>query len=153
MVNSSHESVIRAEEPEQQTIIIPSTSDDWLSIIPQLKLTGLSLNAVENAEFIAKEGREIKLRVAKGHQSLFTPTILTRIEAALTNYYQGQVKIILISDDTVQATPAQHKERVTQQKQQNAETALQNDPLFQQLQKDFSAELVKNSIVPLKDEL
>ena len=44
------------------------------TIISSLKLTGLALNAVENAELISKEGRLIVLRVAKGHQSLFTPT-------------------------------------------------------------------------------
>ena len=113
----------------------------------------MSLNAVENAEFIAKDGREVTLRVAKGHQSLFTPTIHSRIETALSHYYQNQVKIILNSDESTQSSPAQQKEQATQQKQQKAETALNNDPMFQQLQQDFSAELVKNSIVPLKDDL
>ncbi|AUH73926.1 DNA polymerase III subunit gamma/tau [Legionella sainthelensi] len=126
---------------------------DWSSIIRDLKLTGLALNAVENAELIAKEGREITLRVAKGHQSLFTPTVLTRIESALSQYYQDQVKINLNSDESVQASPAQQKEQIMQQKQKNAESALLNDPVFQQLQQEFSAELVKNSIVSLKDDL
>lgn len=132
-----------------------SSSDinDWSSTVAQLKLTGLALNALENAEFVGKNGRDIILNVAKGHQSLFTPTILTRIEAALSNYYQSPAKITLKSDDVVRATPAQHKEKVTQEKQQKAEQALHNDPLLQQIQKEFSAELVKNSIVPLKDDL
>ncbi|WP_173238571.1 DNA polymerase III subunit gamma/tau [Legionella antarctica] len=128
-------------------------TDDWATIIPQLKLTGLAMNAIENAEFISKEGRDIILRVSKGHQSLFSPTIHTRIETALASYYNAPVKIILNSDEAVQASPAQQKERVTQEKQQKAEDALYSDPLFQQLQKEFSAELVKNSIVPLKDDL
>lgn len=126
---------------------------DWANIIPQLQLTGLALNAAENAELVGKEGREVTLRVAKGHQSLFTPTILSRIETSLSQYYQNQVKIILNSDESVQASPAQQKEQATQQKQQKAEIALHNDPMFQQLQQEFSAELVKNSIVPLKDDL
>jgi DNA polymerase-3 subunit gamma/tau len=135
----------------QQTV--PIESQNWASIIPQLKLMGFALNAIENSEFVNKDGRDITLRVARGHESLFTPTTITRIEAALTEYYQSPVKIILNSKEAVQATPAQQKERATQQKQQNAEVALQNDPMFQQLQQDFSAELVKNSIVPLKDDL
>ncbi len=122
---------------------------DWAHITSNLKLTGLALNAIENAEFISKEGRDIVLRVAKGHQSLFTPTVLTRIEAALGDHYQSAVKISLNSDQIVHSSPAQQKELTTQKKQQLAETALQNDPMFQQLQQEFSAELVKNSIVPL----
>lgn len=130
--------------PEQQS---------WAAIIPQLRLTGLALTAVENAELVSRDGRDLILRVARGHQSLFTPTVLARVETALGNYYQTTIKITLNSEQLVQASPAQQKEQATQQKQQNAELALQNDPMFQQLQQDFSAELVKNSIVPLKDDL
>lgn len=132
---------------------VPQENQSWANIIPQLKLTGLALNAIENAEFVSREGREVTLRVARGHQSLFTPTLLTRIETALSNYYQSTIKIVLNSDQLVQSSPAQQKEQATQQKQQKAEAALNSDPMFQQLQQEFSAELVKNSIVPLKDDL
>lgn len=139
---------------EQEAISIPNNENlSWANIIPHLKLTGLALNAIENAELISREGRDVLLRVARGHQSLFTPTVLTRIETALSAYYQSSVKITLNSDQSVNASPAQQKEQATQQKQQKAEAALHNDPMFQQLQQEFSAELVKNSIVPLKDDL
>ncbi|MGL5741805.1 MAG: DNA polymerase III subunit gamma/tau [Legionella sp.] len=144
---------ITSDVQEEKQVVIQEQTKDWASIIPHLKLTGLTLNAVENTELIAQDGREITLRVNKGHQSLFTPKILTRIEAALSQYYQNQIKIILKSDETVQDSPAQQKEQATQLKQQKAELALQNDPVFQQFQQEFSAELVKNSIVPLKDDL
>ncbi|MCL5272378.1 MAG: DNA polymerase III subunit gamma/tau [Gammaproteobacteria bacterium] len=148
---TSDENEIKPSISVQQTV--PIESQNWASIIPQLKLMGFALNAIENSEFVNKDGRDITLRVARGHESLFTPTTITRIEAALSEYYQSPVKIILNSKEAVQATPAQQKERATLQKQQNAEVALHNDPIFQQLQQDFSAELVKNSIVPLKDDL
>ncbi|WP_027272554.1 DNA polymerase III subunit gamma/tau [Legionella sainthelensi] len=141
------------KDSDENLQVLHQETRDWSSIIRDLKLTGLALNAVENAELIAKEGREITLRVAKGHQSLFTPTVLTRIESALSLYYQEQVKINLNSDESVQASPAQQKEQIMQQKQKNAESALLNDPVFQQLQQEFSAELVKNSIVSLQDDL
>ncbi|KTD42556.1 DNA polymerase III subunit gamma/tau [Legionella parisiensis] len=141
------------KEETEQTQVVDQGDSDWSDIIPHLKLTGLALNAAENAELVAKNGREITFRVSKGHQSLFTPTILSRIEMALGQYYQNPVKIILNSDESVQSSPAQQKEQATQQKQLKAEAALHNDPMFQQLQQEFSAELVKNSIVPLKDDL
>ena len=134
----------------------PADSDralNWANIIPQLKLTGLALNALENSEFLNQDGKNINLKVAKGHQSLFTTTTLSRIETALTNYYKSPIKITIRTEEQVHASPAQQKEKATQQKQEKAETALHNDLVFQQLQQDFSAELVKNSIVPLKDGL
>ncbi len=131
----------------------PTTStketDNWMHVISHLSLTGLALNAVENAELINKDGRTIHLRVAKGHQSLFTPTVLTRVEKALSDYYQETIKIALKSEDATLASPAQQKDKALQQKQHSAETALQQDPILQQLQTEFNADLVKNSIVPI----
>jgi DNA polymerase-3 subunit gamma/tau len=126
---------------------------DWPSIVSHLKLTGLALNALENAEFVSKEGRHVVLGVTPGHSALFTPSIITRIEEALGHYYQSNIKISLNTEFTIQASPAQQKEETTQKKQQQIENALYSDPMFQQLQQEFSAELVKNSIVPLKDGL
>ncbi|WP_298627482.1 DNA polymerase III subunit gamma/tau [uncultured Legionella sp.] len=145
---------VKSTPSKSQQQVVPIEAQNWADIIPQLQLMGFALNAIENSEFINKEGRDVTLRVARGHESLFTPTTMNRIETALAEYYQSPIKIILnTTTDAVQATPAQQKERATQQKQQNAEVALHNDPVFQQLQQDFSAELVKNSIVPLKDDL
>jgi DNA polymerase-3 subunit gamma/tau len=138
------------ETPKQP---MSSNSQDWGTILTQLKLTGLAFTAAENAEFVSKSEREVKLRVAKGHQSLFTPSITSRIEQALENYYSEKVKISLISEESVQSSPAQQKQIAQNQRQQDAEVNLQNDPFFQQLKQEFSAELVKNSIVPVKDEL
>ncbi|WP_043874627.1 DNA polymerase III subunit gamma/tau [Legionella massiliensis] len=137
--------------PEQNPVV--PNDEDWASILSRLNLAGLTLNAAENAEFIEKSGREIRLRVAKGHQSLFTPSVTGRIEQALESYYKEPIKIALSSDEPVQSSPALQKQIAQNLRQQDAEVNLQNDPFFQQLRQEFSAELVKNSIVPVKDEL
>jgi DNA polymerase-3 subunit gamma/tau len=134
-------------------IISEPNVTNWPYTITQLKLTGLALNAVENAEFVSKEEKIMTLKVSRGHQSLFTPSTMNKIESALCDYYGSPIKINLLAEAQIQASPAQQKEKISQEKQQSAATALQNDSVFQQLQKEFSAELVKNSIVPLKDDL
>lgn len=125
----------------------------WDIVLPQLKLTGMAQNAAENAEFVVREGRYITLRVDKGHQSLFTATITQRIEQALTDFYGEAIKINLNTDRLAQSTPAQKKQQAKELRQETAVINLQNDPFLQQLQHDFSAELVKNSIEPVKDPL
>ncbi len=143
------------EYPEKtdSTIQATLTNTDWPFIVSQLELTGLALNALENAEFYSKENKIISLKVAKGHQSLFTPATIIKIEAALSNYFNSAIKIKLDIEEQIMASPIQHKEKVTQKNQQKAVLALDNDSVFQQVQKEFSAELVKNSIVALKDDL
>jgi DNA polymerase-3 subunit gamma/tau len=125
----------------------------WPDVVSKLKLTGIALNALDNAELVSIDGKMITIKVAKGHQSLFTPTVMNRIEAALSDYYEHTIKITLLTETQVQASPAQQKEKIVQEKHLNATSALEVDDVFQQIKKEFSAELVKNSIVPLKDGL
>ena len=141
--------IINTEEIKK----VELNNSNWPQIVSQLKLTGLAHNALDNAEFVEKEDKIIALKVARGHQSLFTPTTITKIESALSDYFSSTLKIKLHAEDQIMATPAQHKEKIIHEKQQKASLALDNDVVFQQLQKEFSAELVKNSIVALKDDL
>ena len=132
-----------------------NTSDSvvWSNLLPTLNLTGLTLNAAENAEFIKKENQQVTLRVNKGHTAMFTPTIITRIETALSSHFSEAIKIALINTDLSTTTPASEKQTAKEKNHQHAHEAMQNDPVFQKITHEFSAELVKNSITPLKNSL
>lgn len=151
------QTVVATEIHHERAFIHPETEDNtdapWETVLPLLKLTGLAMTAMENAEFIAKNGRNITLRVDKGHQSLFTTAVTQRIEQSLARYYGEAIKIDFNTDSPAQSTPAQKKQLEHDLQQESAITNLQNDAFLQQLQQEFSAELVKNSIVPVKDPL
>lgn len=125
----------------------------WNEIVPRLKLSGLALNAVENAELINLSDTELTLRVDKGHLSLFTPSIAGRIEQALASLYNLSIRLKLCTDTPVSASPAQQKKALHTEQLCNAELALHNDPFFQRLQQTFSGEVVKNSITSIKNSL
>ena len=143
-IPSTHSS--HSDSPPHETAM-------WPNILTQLNLHGLALSAAENAELISKSEGLVVLRVEKGHQSVFTPSVLSRIEQSLSNYYNEKIKLSLNSDQLVSSSPLLQKQVTQKIQHQNAESALQNDPFFQQLQQEFSAELVKNSISLLKDSL
>jgi DNA polymerase-3 subunit gamma/tau len=126
---------------------------NWATIIQQLNLNGLALSALQNAELVSKSSFECAIRVAPGHSSLFTPSICTRIEAALSAYYQEKIKLLIRREDLLESSPAQLHQQIVLQDAKNAEQNLKNDPVFQQLQQEFSAELLKNSIISLKDDI
>ncbi len=141
----------------QQTIesapMEKNEDEDWSTILPQLKLSGLALNAAENAELVSRSQHDVVLRVSKGHQSVFTAAVIKRIEQGLANYYKKVLKLTLSSDEVVSSSPAQQRKKIQAEEHESATAALQNDPFFQQLQQEFSAELVSNSIASLKDDL
>ncbi|WP_133128723.1 DNA polymerase III subunit gamma/tau [Legionella nagasakiensis] len=127
--------------------------EGWHNLLPKLKLSGLALSAAENTEWVGKNEGEVTLRIASSHQSVFTTAVIDRIEKALADYYQETVKLILQADQALHSSPAQQKKTRQEKQHQEAEIALQTDPLFQQIQQEFSATLVKNSIVPRQDDL
>lgn len=128
-------------------------ANTWANILPQLNLSGFAQNAAENAEMLSKIDNQVSLRVIKGHLSLFTPSVMGRIETALSDYYQQKIKLALKSDEPVKDSPAQQKQRTIEQNLQNAEEALQQDVVFQEIQDKFSAQVINNSIEPITDDV
>lgn len=126
--------------------------NDWSTIIPQLKLTGLALNAAENAVLISMSESEVILGIGKGHESVFTTAVIKRIEQGLTHYYKKVLKLTVKSAEVLSSSPAQQRKDTQAKMQGFAEAAIQSDPFFQQLQKEFSAELVKDSISALEND-
>ena len=134
-----------------KTVFVPPASNNqnsptWNDILSRLNLHGLALSAAEHAEFISKSHSSVVLRVEKGHQSVFTSSVISRIEQGLTNYYAEKITLSLNSDQKVSSSPILQKQEAQKKQHEDAEAVLQNDPFFQKLQHEFSAELVKNSI-------
>lgn len=141
------------DAPNSNSADICIQPTEWSQLLSKLNLTGLALSAAENAEFIAKEENRVHLRIEKGHESVFTSATVKRLEDALSNYYQQPIQIVLDCTQAPTSTPAEAKRISQENKLQLAEEALQTDQFFQQLQQEFSAELVKSSIAPLEDSL
>ncbi|MBA4695753.1 MAG: DNA polymerase III subunit gamma/tau [Legionella sp.] len=127
----------------------PMRSDDWPVILAQLNLQGFALLAAQNSEFVSKVSREITLRTARGHHSLFTAYVIEAIESALAKHYQEKIKLIIIqSDKPLQASPAEQHQKRQVQDAQSAKESLAEDAFCQQLQKTFSAELSRPEMLP-----
>ena len=133
-----------------ETQTAPQKSLHWGDILTQLNLHGLALSAAEHAEFISKSEGLVVLSVEKGHRSVFTSSVVSRIEQGLSKYYNEKIRLSLNIDQMLSLSPLLQKETIQKEQHVNAEVAMKNDPFFQQLQQEFSAELVKNSISLLK---
>ncbi|MCX7116348.1 MAG: DNA polymerase III, subunit gamma and tau, partial [Legionellales bacterium] len=125
---------------------------DWGNLILQLNLNGLALSAANHTEWVSQSDTGIVLRIAKGHQSLLTKAVISRIEQSLTTYHKKMMKLTIIADEVL-SSPNQELQKSKKLMMDTAKESLQGDLFFQQLQEEFSAELVKNSIAPLKDDL
>lgn len=139
---------------QNNTIQAPiAHNQSWSEIIAQLNLTGLTLNAAENAELLEKKQGVVTLGITKGHQSVFTPSILSRLEDALSRYYKEKIKLVLNCNTSISSTPALQKEQIQKKQHQEMTDVLENDAFFKQVEQDFSAQIIKKSISLLKNNL
>ena len=123
----------------------------WVELLPKLKLRGLALSAAENAQISSQLSGRIVLQIEKGHQSLFTPQVQKQVEKALSEFYNEKTLVSLEYTEQISSSPAVQKKNNQEKMISDATSALHNDPFFQQLQDEFSAELQENSITSLKD--
>ena len=109
----------------------------WEDLIPKLNLSGLALNAAKQADFIFTGAYTAELRFNKNHRSLFTASVIQKIEQQLNSYYAKTIKLTLKSDEENPNSPAE-QQRFQQQKIQNENQAtLDADPIFQILKNTF----------------
>ena len=114
-----------------------------------LNLSGLALNAIQHTELSEKTAGSLQLKVERAHQSIFTEAVITRITEALNRYYNEPIRLSIEYSNQALASPAAQKIKLKEQVAQDQSAALQSDPVFQSLQQDFSAELLRDSVQTL----
>ncbi len=123
-----------------------ATETSWHDILPKLNLTGLTKNAAEQAEWLGKDEHSVTLGVDKKQLSIFTPSIVSRIEQAFTYYYQHPIKLKLKSQTNPAHTPAQEKIKTREENQATAKLSMAEDPMFQELKETVDGEWVFESL-------
>lgn len=123
----------------------------WGDIIARLTLTGLALTAIKHTELLEKKSGQVILKAEKAHQSLFTTTVITRIKDELSSFYNETIHLDFEYHAKLLDSPAEQKKTLDGKIYQECTDALYSDPVFQLLQKEFSAEIVKESISVVKE--
>ncbi|NQD76016.1 DNA polymerase III subunit gamma/tau [Pseudomonas sp. CM27] len=122
----------------------------WLELFPQLPVSGMTGNIAANCTLIAADGDDWLLHLDPGQGALFNATQQRRLNDAL-NQHLGRtlnLRIELILPE--QETPAQAGARKRAERQQDAVTSIEQDPLIQQMIKLFGAKVRQDTIEPVE---
>lgn len=122
------------------------TSSEWSAIVPQLKLSGMSQMLAQHCSLHRLTETQIDLLISSQQQPLLNPGAQTRLEQALTTYFQKPMKLSIKINDHSTATPAQEKQQAIKQKQQILIDAVKQDENVQALLDAFNTDLKPNSI-------
>lgn len=152
--NAKPESTLNTKTNHQPAISETALNPNdfsWSDIIPKLKLQGLTLTAAENSQLINVDNEALILRTDLANQSIFTTNVIKKLENSLIKFYKKNIKLTIEYGKLENPSPAEEKKDIFLKNQEAAIKSLEEDQFFKQLQDEFSAELVKNSIASLKD--
>ncbi|HEK1688330.1 TPA: DNA polymerase III subunit gamma/tau [Pseudomonas putida] len=140
-----------AAVPEPLPAAQPATglALQWLELFPQLPVSGMTGNIAANCTLISADGDDWLLHLDPGQGALFNSTQQRRLNEALNQHLGRTLRLQIELIRPEQETPAQAAARKRAERQHDAELSIEQDPLIQQMIKQFGARVRHDTIEPV----
>lgn len=122
----------------------------WLELFPQLPVSGMTGNIAANCTLMAADGDDWLLHLDPGQGALFNATQQRRLNEALNQHLGRNLNLRIELIRPEQETPAQAASRKRAERQQDAVVSIEQDPLIQQMIKQFGAKVRQDTIEPVE---
>ncbi|MCR9184524.1 MAG: DNA polymerase III subunit gamma/tau [Halieaceae bacterium] len=126
-----------------------TTSAEWPDLLARLGLAGMVLSIASHCALEQQQGSEFRFVLDDNQLGLFNPGHAERIRLALQNYFDTPVSVSIEPGRPTGETPAMRLAREREERQREAEAAIESDVRVQQLIQRFDGELDRGSITPL----
>jgi DNA polymerase-3 subunit gamma/tau len=149
------------QQPQRPPASAPSTTPPPLVPVPLGEAWGQTVNQLVAAEAVAALTRELglqsELRSQDGalwtlrveRESLNQVAAREKLQAALQTHVGDPALKLVVEVGPVTDTPARRNGAAAAERQRAAEELIQNDPLVQDMMRDWGAKIVPGSIRPL----
>ena len=147
-----------AKQAAAQTASGSVVSKDWRDVVNALGLGGLVKQLAINCTMQQRDGEKIVLHISSGHSNLVNAKAKQRLQQALGEYFnidaQLEINVVKKNESGSESgngieTPAQTIQRETDQRQQQAVEAINEDSFTQSLKENFNAEIIPGSVKPV----
>jgi len=139
--------------PTAKPAAVASSADrpDWHALMRQLPVKGLVQQLAFQTELQDWEDSPAGVRatVVTPMPQLASEASIGRLADALTAHFGKPIKVIIEKGEVEGKTVAKVDAQIHQEKRQNAEQMIAQDPFIQQLEKEFGAKVVGGSVKPL----
>jgi len=144
------------ENKSDSTATVRSGDQNWREILEVLSVSGMVKQLAANCVLREVKDGVITLVIDEGHKTLCSAKAEKRLQQALCEYYDRDMRIDIIVEGSSSAekveTPAQTQTREMNERQQQAEQAIEEDGFVQAMKENFNAEIVPGSVKPVADE-
>jgi DNA polymerase-3 subunit gamma/tau len=104
----------------------------------------------QHCELVARDSARIDLRIAQSHQHLLDKRYQDRLKAALDAHFGASLRLNISVAENVGNSPAAVADREQQHRQEQAVTALEQDPFVRELVENFDGRVVGSTIKPVE---
>jgi DNA polymerase-3 subunit gamma/tau len=137
---------VQAAEPVPHNPEQSALADDWFAVVQSLlasdSITALARELALQSQWMAREGSTWHLTVPR--ESLAQAGVCERLQTAL--HSKGHAVSLVVQVGQVTDTPAQRITAAQQARLQAAIADIENDPITQQMVREFGAKIVPGSI-------
>lgn len=129
------------------------TIENWPSISQQVPAKGLTRQALVQTELLSakSEGGQILITLLTGVKAYAEASMAGRIEAALSEYFDGPVRLVMQTGQVAQTAHAVQSEN-RKQAMEEARASIDADPFIGQLKSLMGASVVQGSQRPLHEQ-
>ncbi|MCG8294683.1 MULTISPECIES: DNA polymerase III subunit gamma/tau [Pseudomonas] len=143
------EKPVTAPEPLPASKPATGLALQWLELFPQLPVSGMTGNIAANCTLIAADGDDWLLHLDPGQGALFNSTQQRRLNDALNQQLGREIRLKIELIRPEQETPAQAAARKRSERQHEAVVSIEQDPLIQQMIRQFGATVRQDTIEPV----
>ena len=129
----------------------PVDRPDWHALMRQLPVKGLVQQLAFQTELQnwQDSASGIRVSIVTPMPQLASDASIGRLADALTTHFAKPVKILIEKGELEGKTVAKVDAQIHQEKRQNAEQMIAQDPFILQLEKEFGAKVIEGSVKPL----
>ncbi|ABC29403.1 DNA polymerase III, gamma/tau subunit [Hahella chejuensis KCTC 2396] len=124
----------------------------WKDAVKRLAISGMTATLAQRCALEAVTPGLVIFTIDREHLDFFNEAQRERLRAAVSEFMGEAVKIEVSAGESKWLTPLQYAERRRAELQQQAETAIRNDPNIQMMAGRFGAAVIENSIEPIIQE-
>ncbi len=125
---------------------IENTGLNWITLVKQLKLTGITHTFACQCALQDYSNNHVSLLLDPKQTALHTPKQEEKLTQALSHYFGKSVTLSIRLGDINLLTPARQEQQQQSQRLQQTTESLQKDPTLQAIMKTFDATLQPETI-------
>ncbi len=125
-------------------------SGEWAALLAQIDLQGAARQLAHHCVLVGREGARVKLSLDPRSHSLRTASLEEKLAQALSRHFGETVRLEFVAVNERRETPAETNQRAVREQADAARQSFESDPGVQGFRERFGAEVIPETVRPLK---